>query len=147
MRGRERRRYARLVTRFAFYGTFTRGQPGHGNLAGARFLEEVRTAPRYRLFLLDGLPALVPTADGVELACELYEVPEELLVRLAEIEPPGWERAPLALSDGRAVEAFLASPELAVRGIDVSDHHGWAAYVRSVAYQTTSRPCQNAVPP
>ena len=119
------------MTLFAFYGTFTNGQPGHGNLAGARFVERTRTAPRYRLFFVDGLwPALVPAAaGGVAIDCELYDCSEALLERLAAIEPAGWSRAPIELEDGRAVEAFLGSPELAARGVDVSAHGSWAAFV------------------
>jgi allophanate hydrolase len=117
------------VTLFAIYGTFVRGQPGHGNLAGARFLEEVRTLPRYRLWFVDGLwPALVPNEDGVEIACELYDAPEPLLDGLARIEPPGWSRAPLELADGRIVEAFVGDAALARRGVDISDYGSWAAF-------------------
>jgi allophanate hydrolase len=122
------------VTLFAFYGTFTSSQPGHGNLAGARFVARTRTAPRYRLYFVDGLwPALVPAEDGVSIECELYECSEELLERLARVEPPGWNRAPLELKDGRWVEAFVGDPALAARGIDVSEHGSWAAFVRSRA--------------
>jgi allophanate hydrolase len=123
------------VTLFAFYGTFTSSQPGHGNLAGARFVERTRTAPRYRLFFVDGLwPALVPAAEGgAAIECELYECSEELLERLARVEPPGWNRAPLELKDGRWVEAFVGDPALAARGIDVSEHGSWAAFVSSEA--------------
>lgn len=119
------------MTPFAFYGTFTSEQSGHRNLAGARFLERLETAPRYRLYVVDRLPALVRSDDGVSVACELYEVDEEHLARLAEIEPPGWARAPLELADGRRVEAFLASAELAARGEDVSAYGSWKAYVSS----------------
>lgn len=119
------------MTPFAFYGTFTSGQPGHGNVAGARFLEGGETAPRYRLYSVDGLPALAPAEPGVAIRCELYEVDEEHLARLAELEPPGWTRAPIELADGRRVEAFLASRDLAAQGEDVSSHGSWAAYVRS----------------
>jgi allophanate hydrolase len=120
------------VTLFAFYGTFTSTQSGHGNLAGARRVEVTRTAPRYRLFFVDGLwPALVPADDGVAIECELYECSEELLERLAAIEPPGWQRAPLELAYGRVVEAFVGAPELAARGVDVSEHGSWAAFVAS----------------
>jgi allophanate hydrolase len=122
------------VTLFAFYGTFTSGQPGHGNLAGARFVERTRTAPRYRLFFVDGLwPALVPAEDGVAIECELYECSEELLERLASIEPPGWSRGPLELADGRRVEAFVGDAALAARGLDVSEHGSWATFVSSEA--------------
>ena len=121
------------MTVFAFYGTFTSGQPGHGNLAGARFLEQTRTAPRYRLLVVDGRwPAVVADDDdGVEIECELYECSEELLERLALVEPPGWNRAPLELADGRWVDAFLGDPALAARGVDVSAHGSWAAFVSS----------------
>ena len=122
------------MTLFAFYGTFTSSQPGHGTLAGARFVERVRAAPRYRLYFVDGLwPALVPADGGVAIECELYECSEELLERLAHVEPPGWNRGPLELEDGRSVEAFLGDAELAPRGVDVSERGSWAAFVSAEA--------------
>jgi allophanate hydrolase len=122
------------VTLFAFYGTFTSSQPGHGNLADARFVERARTAPRYRLSFVDGLwPALVPADDGAALECELYECSEELLERLARVEPPGWNRGVVELQDGRRVEAFVGDAALAARGVDVSEHGSWAAFVSSEA--------------
>jgi allophanate hydrolase len=122
------------VTLFAFYGTFTSTQPGHGNLAAARFVERTRTAPRYRLYFVDRLwPALVPAEGGAAVECELYECSEELLERLARVEPPGWNRGTLDLEDGRSVEAFLGHAELAARGIDVTEHGSWAAFVSAEA--------------
>ena len=122
------------MTLFAFYGTFTSSQPGHGNLAGARFVERTRTAPGYRLFFVDDLwPALVPAEDGAAIECELYECSEELLERLARVEPQGWNRAPVELEDGRTVEGFVGDPALATRGVDVSEHGSWAAFVSSEA--------------
>jgi gamma-glutamylcyclotransferase (GGCT)/AIG2-like uncharacterized protein YtfP len=117
------------VTVFAFYGTFMSGKGGHGNLAEARFLGRTRTAPRYRLWFVDDLwPALIPAEDGVAIECELYECTEELLAHLANVEPPGWNRADLELDDGREAEAFLGDPELAARGVDVSEHGAWASF-------------------
>lgn len=114
---------------FVIYGTFMRGQPGHGNLAGARLVEAVETAPRYRLLEVDGRwPALVEDDDGVAVAAELYEIDAPHLARLAELEPPGWARAAVELADGRQAEAFLGDPSLRARGRDVSEHGGWAAY-------------------
>ena len=122
------------MTLFAFYGTFTSSQPGHGNLPGARFVERTRTAPHYRLFFVDGLwPALVSAAEGAAIECELYECSEELLERLAHVEPPGWNRAPDELEDSRRAEAFLGDAELVARGVDVSEHGSWAAFVSSEA--------------
>ena len=106
------------MTTFLIYGTFMRGQSGHPNLDGARFLEPVETAPRYRLYEVDGRwPALVEDDDGIAIAAELYE-----------IEPPGWTRAAVELADDRTVEAFLGEQSLRSRGHDVSEHGGWAAY-------------------
>ena len=122
----------RVLTLFAFYGTFTQGQPGHGNLSGARFVEATSSAPRYRLWHVDGLwPALIPDDEGAAIAVELYDASEEHLGRLAAIEPPGWNRAPLELSDGRGVEAFIGDVGLRDRGHDVSSFGSWAAYVGS----------------
>jgi len=106
-----------------------RGQPGHGNLDGGRFVEAVTTATRYRLFEVDGRwPALIEDEDGVAIAAELYELDEPHLARLAELEPPGWDRAPVELADGQRAEAFLGAQSLRARGVDVSEHGGWAAY-------------------
>jgi gamma-glutamylaminecyclotransferase len=115
---------------FLIYGTFMRGQPGHANLDGAELLEGVDTAPRYRLWEIDGRwPALIEDDDGVAIAAELYEITPPHLARLAEIEPSGWKRAPVELADGRSAEAFLGDPGLRARGHDVSAHGGWAAYM------------------
>jgi allophanate hydrolase len=117
------------VPPFAIYGTFMRGQPGHANLDRARFVDSVETAPRYRLFEVDGRwPALIEDEDGVTIAAELYEIDEPHLARLAELEPPGWNRGPVELADGRRAEAFLGEQSLHARGCDVSEHGGWAAY-------------------
>jgi allophanate hydrolase len=111
-----------------------RGQPGHAKLEGARFLEQVTTAPRYRLWEVDGRwPALIESADGAAMAAELWEIDEAHLARLAELEPPGWSRAPVELADGRRAEAFLGDTSLRARGRDVSEHGGWAGYVVSRA--------------
>jgi gamma-glutamylcyclotransferase (GGCT)/AIG2-like uncharacterized protein YtfP len=118
------------VPPFVIYGTFMRGQPGHSSLDGARFVEAIETAPRYRLWEVDGRwPALIEDDDGVPIAAELYEIDEAHLARLAELEPPGWNRAPVELADGRTAEAFLGDPSLHERGHDVGAYGGWAAYV------------------
>ena len=117
------------MPRFLIYGTFMSGQSGHGNLDGARLVEPVQTARRYRLYEIDGRwPALIEDDDGVAIAAELYEIDEPHLARLAELEPPGWNRAPVELEEGRRAEAFLGEGSLRARGRDVSEHGGWAAY-------------------
>ena len=131
------------MSRFLIYGTFMRGQPGHANLEGAEYLEAVRTAPRYRLWEVDGRwPALVEDDDGVEIAGELYEIPSAHLARLADVEPPGWLRSSVELADGRTVEAFVGDQAMMARGLDVSSHGGWAAY-RASAGRPPSSPSRS----
>jgi len=122
------------MTVFAIYGTFGSTQDGHANMRGAELLAQVRTAPAYRLYRVDDRwPALVRAADGVAIEVELYECAEEHVARLAALEPPGWERGPLVLEDGREVEAFIGDESLVARGVDVSKHGSWAAHVASRA--------------
>src|SRR5216684_3618538 len=46
-------------------GTLMRGEPLHGNLAGAKFLGSATTAPRYRLFSVhDVHPAMLRQTSG-----------------------------------------------------------------------------------
>ncbi len=107
-----------------------RGQPGHANLAGGDFVEAVRTAPQYRLWFVDGLwPSLAPAAEGVALDVELWELEPQLVEVLAAIEPEGWARGTVELSDGTQAHAFLGP----ARGVDVSEHGGWAAFVAARA--------------
>jgi allophanate hydrolase len=117
------------LTPFVVYGTFMRGQPGHANLEGGTFVDEVLTAPQFRLYYVDGRwPALIRDDRGARIACELYALSEEHLARLAELEPREWRRAPVELDDGRLAEAFLGDPELRRRGVDITAHGGWAAF-------------------
>jgi gamma-glutamylcyclotransferase (GGCT)/AIG2-like uncharacterized protein YtfP len=120
------------MTVFAIYGTFGSTQDGHGVMQGAELLERTRTAPVYRLYRVDDRwPALVRAADGVAIDVELYGCTEEHLERLRALEPPGWNREPLVLEDGREVEAFIGDESLVARGVDVSEHGSWAAHVAS----------------
>lgn len=118
------------MTVFAIYGTFGSTQDGHSVMQGAELLERTRTAPAYRLYRVDDRwPALVRAADGVAIDVELYECTEGHLERLTALEPPGWNREPLVLEDGREVEAFIGDESLVARGVDVSEHGSWAAFV------------------
>ena len=81
--------------------------------AGLTFLEEARTAPRYRLYSLEERwAALVPTEEGgVSVAGELVEVSDERWPEIVASEPPGIVPGPIELEDGREVTAALGDPE------------------------------------
>jgi gamma-glutamylcyclotransferase (GGCT)/AIG2-like uncharacterized protein YtfP len=114
-------------------GTLMRGLDLHGNLAGAEFVEEVATAPIYRLYSIgDAHPGMFEVADGgVAVAGELYRVWPDVWRRVAAGEPAGLYKAPVRLTDGRTVEGILFPRELAEgKHRDISDFADWRAYLK-----------------
>ena len=118
-----------------FNGTVMRGQPAHANLAGATFLEEVKTAPTYRLYSIgDRYPAMLRTdSGGSAIAAELYRVPHQVWPRIRDSEPPGLYRGSLELADGRVVEGMLGEADFVRRHAtaEITSYGGWAAYIAS----------------
>ena len=120
-------------------GAHMRGLPLNGQLVerGARFLAEVRTAPAYRLHALDGEPArpgLVRVADGgVEIAAELWSVPNAELGGFVAAVPAPLGIGRVALEGGREVPGFLCEAAGVAGARDVSAHGGWRAWLSSSA--------------
>ena len=112
------------------YGTLTLVSHGAPELEGATFVEQVRTAPRYRLFSLDDFPALLERHEnGVSIAAEIWEVPDGRWQALLLDEPPGYYVAAIELEDGRRIDGMAPPAELvAARGMDVSSYGSWKAY-------------------
>ena len=113
-----------------FYGSYMRGQPGHVNATGCRFVEAVETAAKYRVFSMGEYPVMIRTTEGgVAVAGELYEVPDEVWTQILATEPPGLCPGRVELADGRIVEGMLPESESVLRqGVDISAYGGWAAY-------------------
>lgn len=118
--------------RFFICGSALRGQPDHKNLGEAKFLGEVRTAPKYRLHSVrDQHPGVFEAeSDGVSIAGELYEFTDEQHEHLLANEPPDLYEAPIELEDGSMVNAMIYPRHLIEeRGFqDISHHGGWAAF-------------------
>lgn len=115
-------------------GTLMKGLDLHANLDGASFLEEVSTAPRYRLHSIgDRHPGMHPVeSDGVSVLGELYRLPQAVLERVVRGEPPGLFVGSVELVDGRVVPGVLFDPErLRPTDRDISEHGGWRAYISS----------------
>lgn len=121
--------------RFFICGSALRGQPDHGNLNGARFAGESRTAPCYRIHSVnDRHPAVYRVdTDGVSIDGELYELTAEQHSALLLAEPPDLYEDTVVLDDGSFAQAMVYPRELVEeRGYpDISRYAGWAAYVRS----------------
>jgi gamma-glutamylaminecyclotransferase len=117
--------------RFFICGSAFRGQPDHAVLEGARFLGEVRTAPRYRIHSVkDAHPAVyLVTRDGVRAAGEFYVTAAQHENLLAQ-EPPDLYEEDVILEDGSMAHAMLFPRALVEEHgyPDISAYGGWAAY-------------------
>lgn len=112
-------------------GTLMRGLALHGNLHGATFLGEARTAPSYRLYSIDDRhPGMFEVdSDGVSVDGEVYLVPQEVWRRVEAGEPPHLYKGPVRLADGRVVAGILYPRALAEgRQRDISPFGSWRAY-------------------
>jgi gamma-glutamylaminecyclotransferase len=83
-----------LTTLLFVNGTLMRGLKLNGNLDGATFLGEFRTAPCCRIFSIDDIhPGMFEVTDGgVSVSGELYDLPDEVWQRVEAGEPPGLYR-------------------------------------------------------
>lgn len=113
-----------------------RGLTLHANLDGARFLEESRTAPTYRLHSIgDRHPGMYwVEIGGVSVSGELYLLSDEVLERVLAAEPPGLYVGSVELVDGRLVPGVLFDPaRLRATDDDISAYGGWRAYIERAA--------------
>jgi AGZA family xanthine/uracil permease-like MFS transporter len=118
-------------------GTLMRGLELHGNLDGAEFVEEVATAPAYRMHTIadvhPGMYRVDEGEQGAAIAGELYAVPLEVLLRVIEREPAGLYRGPVELEDGRIVPGILFDRGQARLHPDITEHGSWRRYRDTVA--------------
>lgn len=101
---------------------------------GLTFLEEVETAPRYRLYAVEErFAALVEVASGgIAVPGELVDVPDALLAEILASEPVGVTQEPVELADGRVVSAATADlAQAGDRAVDITAWGGFAAYLRA----------------
>ena len=118
-------------------GTLMRGLELHENLAGAEFLEQTTTAPRYRVHSIDdvhpGMYEVGAGEGGASISGELYRVPADVLQRVLDGEPDGLYRGPVELADGRRVPGILYPREMAGAHPEITNYGGWRQYRESTA--------------
>jgi hypothetical protein len=115
-------------------GSALREVCGDQGALGLTFVEEARTAPRYRLFALgETHAALLPDDErGIAVAGELVEIDDARWEDLKQTEPAGITPGPVELEDGRTVTAALGDPaHLAAHGVEITEYGGFGAYWRS----------------
>ena len=119
----------------AVVGAHLKDMPLHWQLTSreARFVGEAKTAPAYRLYAMAGSvppkPALVHSADGAQIALEIYELDMAAFGSFVADVPPPLAIGTVTLEDGSLVKGFVAEPRAIVNAEDITDLGGWRAYM------------------
>ncbi len=115
-------------------GTLMRGLGLHKNLAGATFLGEFKTKPKYRIFSINDIhPGMYEvTEGGVAVTGEFYEMSDEIWAAVEAGEPPHLYDGPVELEDGRIVDGILYPKEqIKPEHIEISAFGDWRLYMAS----------------
>jgi allophanate hydrolase len=124
--------------RVAVVGAHLSDQPlNHQLIAlGARLAVTTSTAPAYRLYALDTVPAkpgLVRTAGdaekGAAIEAEVWELPAAGLGALLAALPRPMALGSVELADGTACPGFLCEPSALADAEDITAYGGWRAYL------------------
>lgn len=120
--------------RLVVAGAHLRGQPLHHQLTerSARFVEATTTAPEYRMFALDSVPAkpgvLRVPGGGAALAVEVWALDAAAFGTFVAGLPAPMAIGRVRLADGRELPGFLVEPFALEGAEDITAHGGWAAY-------------------
>ena len=113
----------------AVNGTLMRGLALNPNLvnAGAVFVREARTSPKYRLWSIeDAYPAMQrDDAEGAEIDLEIWEIPLSGLIEVLKNEPPGLVLGKIELRDGNWEFGILGESYLCQGRWEITQGGGW----------------------
>ncbi len=101
--------------------------------AGATFVRETRTAPRYRLYNInDRHPAMLRVASsGASITLEVWRLPAAGFIEILRREPQGLSVGHVQLEDDSWMLGVIGEPILCEGMADITDHGGWRAYLES----------------
>ncbi|MCX5209323.1 allophanate hydrolase [Kitasatospora sp. NBC_00240] len=123
------------AVRLAVLGAHLTGQPLNGQLLalGATLATTTRTAPDYRLYALDTVPAKpglvrVPSG-GASVEAEVWELPAAGLGALTAALPEPMAIGSVRLADGSRVAGFLCEPAALAGAEDITGYGGWRGYL------------------
>jgi allophanate hydrolase len=118
------------------FGAHLRGQPLNGQLTelGARFVDEVRTAPEYRMVALASQPPKpgvlrVGPDGGATLLGERWTLSPAALAQFLAGLPMPMSLGRVRLSDGSEVIGFHCDPHAAALSTDITPYGSWPAYL------------------
>ncbi len=133
----------------AVVGAHLEGQPLHHQLTerAARLVARTSTAPTYRLYALrtePPKPGLVridpsdPAASAIEV--EVYDLGVAAFGSLVAAVPSPLAVGRVVLADGTEVSGFVCEPIALADAVEITDHGGWRAYLRTVTPGSSPAP-------
>lgn len=123
----------------AVVGAHLSGQPLNGQLLslGGRLIRTTATAPAYRLYALDTVPAkpglVRARAGGAAIEAEVWQLPAEGLGALVAALPRPMALGGVELADGSFVTGFLCAPEALDGAREITSYGGWRTALPSLA--------------
>jgi len=99
--------------------------------AGATYVRDAATAPRYRLWsVADNYPAMLRDDDGngSSIALELWSLTPAGLLRIYRGEPPELSLGWVILEDGSRVLGVLGESAVVEGQREITEWGGWRAY-------------------
>jgi allophanate hydrolase len=124
----------------AVVGAHLSGMALNGELTalGGRLLEAATTAPDYKLYALDTIPAKpgmlrVAAGTGASISLEVWTLPAAAFGKFVAAIPPPLSIGTVRLADGRGVKGFIVEPADIGGARDISAFGGWRAFVAEKA--------------
>ena len=127
-----------MKVRLGVVGAHLRGQPLNGELLdlGAGFVQQTRTAPHYRLFVLPDTspakPGMVRSENGGSIEIEVWQIDVTAFGRLVAAVPPPLVIGSVELASGEWIKGFLCEEVGLKDAPEITNMGGWRTYLASV---------------
>ena len=99
---------------------------------GATFEKECETAPKYRMYVIDGpikKPGMIQDEQGSALRAEVYRIPVDNLGRFLMLIPAPLCLGSVELSDGTKVIGFLCESYAVKDCEEITRYQSWRTYI------------------
>jgi allophanate hydrolase len=124
-----------VKVRLGVVGAHLRGQPLNGELLGLRagFVQQTRTAPHYRLFVLSGTcpskPGMVRSENGGSIEIEVWQLGMAAFGTLVASVPSPLVIGNVELANGEWIKGFLCEEVALKDASEITSLGGWRAYL------------------
>jgi allophanate hydrolase len=127
-----------MNVRLGVVGAHLRGQPLNAELLvlGATFIQQTRTAPQYRLFVLPDTspakPGMIRSGNGGSIEIEVWRLGGTAFGTLVASVPPPLVIGNVKLASGEWIKGFLCEEVALKDAREITSTGGWRAYLDSI---------------